>query len=359
MRHVAGQLQAQGHDVVVWTVERSGGFAVRRVEDIEVWELPAPLPARSLRDLSTFAIAFPRALGCWVRAFRATRPDVVHIHCFGPNGTYASMLSRWRRVPVILTSHGETLADDAGVFDSSALARVSLRSALTHAGAVTACSHVVLDDLVARFGMEPGVGVVVQNGIDADEVEIGSEGIPGLPARWIAAVGRLQHVKGFDLLVDAFAAADLPAGVGLVIGGDGPERRALRARADALGLGDRLVLPGRLGRRQVATLLDGAAAVAVPSRFEAFGIVALEAWRAEAPLVVTDHGGPPEFVRDGVDAIVVTPENREAFARALRDIVEDPEGGRALARNGHGRLGEFSWVAVASTYADIAARLHR
>lgn len=359
MRHVAGQLQAQGHDVVVWTVERSGGFAVRRVEDIEVWELPAPLPARSLRDLSTFAIAFPRALGCWVRAFRATRPDVVHIHCFGPNGTYASMLSRWRRVPVILTSHGETLADDAGVFDSSALARVSLRSALARAGAVTACSQVVLDDLVARFGLEPGAGVVVPNGIDAEEVEVESESIPALPARRIVAVGRLQHVKGFDLLVEAFAAAGLPAEVSLVIGGDGSERRALRERADALGLGDRLVLLGRLGRGQVATLLDGAAAVAVPSRFEAFGIVALEAWRAEAPLVITDHGGPPEFVRDDVDAVVVTPEDTAAFGRTLRAVVEDPERGRRLARKGRERLGEFSWQAVASTYADIAAGLRR
>lgn len=355
VRHVAGVLREEGHDVVVWTVERSGGFAVRQVDDIEVWDLPAPLPARSVRDLVRFAAAFPRALRSWRRAFRSARPEVVHIHCFGPNGTYASLLSRLARIPFIVTSHGETLADDGGVFDASMLARASLRRALARAGAVTACSHVVLDDLEARFELPRGTGVIVPNGIDPHEVE--PELVPGLPRRYIAAVGRLQRVKGFDLLVDAFAAAELPQDVGLVIGGDGPEAGVLRERADALGLGTRLVLPGRLRRAQVAALFDGAAAVAVPSRFEAFGIVALEAWRAGAPLIITDHGGPPEFVRDGVDGVIVTPEDVASFAEALGTVVHDPERARALGLRGAERLPQFSWRSVAAAYADIAARL--
>ena len=67
-----------------------------------------------------------------------------------------------------------------------------------------------------------------------------------------------------------------------------------------------------------------ATVVAVPSRREAFGLVALEAWRAGTPLVVTDRGGTVEFVHDGVDGLLVDPEDTAALARALDRVLDDP-----------------------------------
>lgn len=355
VRNVAAVLQGRGHDVVVWTVARDGRFAVRDVDGVEVWDLPTPLPARTPQALARFALQAPAAWAKWRRAWRRARPDILHVHCFGPNGTYARVLARTTGTPLVVTSHGETVADDGGLFDGSWLARDSLTKAIVSAGAVTAPTRVVLDDLERRFGLAPDVGVIVPNGIDRDESTVAAT--PVATGRYVAAVGRLQKVKGFDLLVEAFARADLPEDVRIVIGGDGPERGPLIARAAELGIGDRTILPGRLDRAQVGSLLAGAECVVVPSRFEAFGITALEAWRAGTPLIATTRGGPPEFVHDGVDGLLVDPTDTDALARRLRQVCDDRTLAGALAAAGRVRVPEYSWTAVAEGYEKVYRRV--
>jgi len=348
VRHVARVLAQNGHDVVVWTISRDGSRTVREVDGIQVCDLPAPLPARSVGDIARFAVRLPRALFAWWRAARSFRADVIHVHCFGPNGTYARWVSRATRTPMVLTTHGETMADDHGLFTHSRFARRSLRTSLQSAEAVTGCSQLVLDDLADRFGLAPGTGTVVFNGIDAEETP--EEPVTGLPDRYVAAIGRLQRVKGFDLLIDAYAASAIAPDVGLVIGGDGPEADLLRRRAKEMGVAEHVVLPGRLSRGQVATVLDGAAAVVVPSRFEAFGITGLEAWRAGAPLVATARGGMREFVRDGVDGLIVDPESTASLAAAITALVGDDDLARRMARAGAERLPSFGWREVVEQY---------
>ena len=356
VRNVARVLVERGHEVVVWTIDREGGAAVREVDGIEVRDLPAPLPARSPSGLLRFALRAPWAWARWRGAFRSHRPDLIHVQCFGPNGTYSRVLAKRTGTPLVITSHGETLADDAGVFTRSRFAIGSLRAGLAAAAAVTGCSQVVLDDLEARFGLDPALGQVVFNGIDL--VEPAGTAPPGATGRFVAAVGRLQPVKGFDLLVEAFARADLPSDVRLVIGGDGPELDGLRNEAVRLGVGERLVLPGRLDRGTVGALWAAAGVGVVPSRFEAFGISALEIWRAGSALIATTRGGPAEFVRDGVDGILVDPLDVEELARALRELLSDPARASLLGVAGAERVRSFTWDravdAYESVYRDVA-----
>ncbi|MFC4243699.1 glycosyltransferase family 4 protein [Gryllotalpicola reticulitermitis] len=351
VRNVAHALQRRGHDVVVWTVEREGGHGVREVEGIPVWDLPAPLPGRSPKGLAGFAARAPRAAALWRQALRAHRPDLIHVHCFGPNGSYVRRLARAAGVPWILTGHGETLADDENVFVSSRFAAHSLRRGLAEASAVTACSRTALDDLIARFGLADGSGTVIVNGIELDE-ELGvlPEGIGG---RYIAAIGRVQRLKGFDLLLEAFARAQLPADISLVIGGAGPELAPLAARAAALGIADRVRLPGWLDRPTVGAVRRDALIGVVPSRTEPFGIAALEIWRAASTLVATTHGGPPEFVRDGEDGVLVDPLDIDALAAVLAGLVADPDRARRLADAGARRVTAFTWGHVTDRYEEL------
>lgn len=353
VRNVARELGQRGHDVAVWTVARDGRRAARVVDGVPVRDLPAPLPARAAGALLGFATRAPGAAMAWLRAADDFQPDLIHVHCYGPNGSYARFVSRRRAVPLVVTSHGETIADDSGVFGSSRFARASLQGALREASAVTGCSQVVTRDLENRFGLRPGVAAVVPNGIELGE----PAGVlpAGRPRRYVAAVGRLVPVKGFDLLLRAFAAAGLPEDVGLVIGGDGWDSRwnALRAQAQQLGIAHRVVMPGQLDRPQVVALLESAAAVAVSSRFESFGITALEAWRAGTPLVAAARGGLPEFVTDGVDGLLRDPEDTAAFAAALRRVVLEPEAARALADAGRERVRDFTWQHVADEYLRV------
>lgn len=339
---VGRALVARGHAVEVWTVDRDA-----RPDQPEaamgVRYLPTPLPARRLPNLLRFAAAAPRAWRTWRRAEREFRPDVLVVQCFGPNGVYAQRLHRLTGIPLVVVSHGETLGDDDGAFTQSALLRCSLRAALASASAIVAPSKYVLADLRDRFGA--GEGTVIPNGV----AEAPTHAPVVRRDDLIVAVGRLGRMKGFDLLIDAFAAADL-ADVELEIVGDGPEREVLQRQIDDAGLAGRARLRGALDASGVAERIAAATVVVVPSRSESFGIVALEAWRGGAPLVMTVRGGASEFIQDGLDGILVDPEDTAALTAALQRVLGDAALRESLTARGAQRVSAFSWPGVARLY---------
>lgn len=372
VRHVARVLASRGSAVEVWTVDRGEHLGTRRVDGVLVRYLPTPQPSSRPGDVARFALAAPRAALAWGRAFRAFRPDVLHVQCFGPNGAYALGLRTLTRTPLVVSSHGETFADDHAVFEHSRLLRTALERSIGVAGAVTGCSRVVADDLV-RFGAPDAV--VVPNGVDlaghdlaghdlvgpgAADDAAADEPAPSGPAvrePVVVAVGRIEHVKGFDLLVDAFASSALRDRARLVVVGDGSEAGALRRRVASAGLTDRVELPGRLEPAEVAARLAGADVVVVPSRADAAPLVVLEAWRSGRPLVATVRGGPPEIVTDGVDGVLVDPQDTQALAAAVLGLLDDPERAGRIGAAGRRRVEDFTWERVVDRYEDLYAGL--
>jgi glycosyltransferase involved in cell wall biosynthesis len=347
-RRVARTLRDRGHDVTVWTVDRGEGLGVDVVDGITVRYLSSPLPARSVGAVFRFLLCLPAAALAWVRAFIVDRPEVLHVQCFGPNGVYALALSTLTRTPLLVTGHGETLADDNGVFQKSALIRWALRRAMRVAAGVSACSDFALHDLREHYGLRGGV--VTGNGVDLSLPAIThAEQEPPV----VLAVGRLEHMKGMDLLVRAFDEAGLASLSRLVIGGDGTARSSLESDVAARGLTGRVSFTGRLEPADVAREMANASVIVVPSRREAFGIVALEAWRAGAPLVATNRGGTVEFVREGVDGLLVDPEDTNALGHAVRRVLEDPSLARRLAHAGSLAVRDFSWERVAEKYESM------
>lgn len=353
VRNVARELRDLGDEVVVWTVDQGEALGTQNVDGTEVRYLPAPLPRLSPTGVAGFLRALPRSWSAWRRAARDFHPDLLHVHCFGPNGVYALALAQRLSLPLVLSSHGETFMDPE-VFSGSRLMGWGLRRTLRTAALVTGCSEAVLRDLRGRFGMGPG-GVVVPNGVDLDEPQrLGIGEVPPAPAT-IFAIGRLVRVKGFDLLMRAFAGADL-GGVRLVIGGDGPEGPYLASLARTLGVADRVRFLGQLDRAGVITQMAAADAVVVPSRVEAFGIVVLEAWRAGTALVATSRGGPADLVTDGVDGILVDPEDVAALSGALERLLADPALRSRLAIAGTSTVHGYAWKRTAREYREVHDR---
>lgn len=350
---VASELTGAGHAVEVWTVDRGLRPEDGVHADYTIRYLPTPLPARNAGSLARFASRAPRAWHSWRGAHRDFAPTVLHVHCFGPNGVYGSMLSKVSGTPLVVTSHGETRADDDNVFDQSALLRTRLKAALAAAVAVTAPSEFVLTDLRRRYGLHGGS--VIPNGVDP----LSSQRTHSSPhrRRYILGVGRLGSNKGFDLLLRGFAMADLPDDMVLRIVGDGPEHANLARLAAELGVEHRVEFTGRADPTEVADHISGAAAVIVPSRVEAFGIVALETWRGGAPLVMTERGGAPEFVRDGVDGILVDPTHSGDLARAIERVIGDRTLAERIAVAGSKRWRNFGWERVAEQYVDLYDRI--
>lgn len=350
VRQVARELTDRGHAVEVWTVDRGEHLGERWLDGVRVRYLPTPLPAFTPKGVLRFLRDLPAAAITWREAHRALSPDVLHVQCFGPNGVYATACSRLTGTPLVISSHGETFADEHDVFGTTRLLPATLRWAVRQARAVTGVSTVVLDDLRDRFGLRGGV--VVPNGVsEAQEAEAELTAVP--PRPYVFAVGRMVHVKGFDLLVRAFAEAELDPDVSLVLGGDGPERQALRILGDELGLGDRLRLPGRLTHPDVLACMAAADVIVVPSRLEAFGIVVLEAWSSGTPVVATRSGGPEGLIEHGESGWLVDNESVPQLASALRVLTTDPPLRARLAQGGAQQVRPYTWQRTAAAYERI------
>lgn len=351
---LATALQDAGETVEVWAPASPAGPPGRSSwSGLSVQRFPMPLPPAVPSEV---ALAFPGFLrGSWRlwQAAKAFRPDVVHVQCFGPNGVYATGLSLFAKSPLVITLQGETVMDDMDVYDKSVVLRTTLRLALRRAAAVTGCSAFTLRD-AERFNLRHGKATVVFNGVSLDETSAPAkapiEGLSPPFSRYVLAMGRVVHKKGFDLLLKAFSLADIPDDVGLVVGGDGPELPHLRRLAAELGLQERAYFPGRLERTGVAHLMSGAEVFVMPSRLEPFGIVVLEAWRAGTAVVATNRGGPPEFIEDGADGLLVDPLDPSALARAISRLVGDSQLRDELGKRGSQKVEAFDWPHIAGQY---------
>lgn len=356
--HVANaalRLRDLGHDVSIWASDQ-GDPVPTDYCGIPLTYLPCPMPARSTAAAARFIVDGSRAWAAWRNALRRERPDILHVHCFGPNGMYAMALSRTTGRPLVLSNHGETFMDANRVFEHSALLRWGLKAALRHAAAVTSCSRFAAEDL-AQYGADPGSIEVVYNGIDPDEPSAGK--LAGLPNRYVLGMGRLVSNKGFDQLIRAFAisAADPAFGdVGLVIGGEGPERPALESLVNSLGLAGRVNLTGRLHRPQVGSAMAGATLLVVPSSVEAFGITILEGWRAGIPVVATRRGGPPEFVRDGDTGFLFDPDDVLGLSEHISRLLSNPGLCTRIGTNAQAAVEAFTWRRVAEQYDSLYRR---
>jgi glycosyltransferase involved in cell wall biosynthesis len=321
-----------------------------------VRRLPMPLPATNWSAIRRSATTGVRTLFSLRDAVAAFRPDVLHVQCFGPNGAYAVPLSRLTGRPLVITLQGETLMDDADIFEISRSLRSSLRRGLRTAAAVTACSGFTLRDAERHFGLLPGRGRVIPNGVElGGEVPAAPTRPRGLPDRpYILALGRVVPKKGFDLLVEAFAHMGVSGrSADLVIAGTGDALEDLRRQVATLGVGDRVHLVGRLDRQDVAAAMAGAELFVVPSRLEPFGIVVLEAWRAGTAVVATSRGGPSDLVRDGEDGMLVDPFDRRALTAALERLMGDDRLRRAVGEAGRARVASFAWPTIADQYRQV------
>lgn len=173
------------------------------------------------------------------------------------------------------------------------------------------------------------------------------------PERWrceafepfVLSVGRLETLKRTDLLIRA-AAAGLPAPARVVVVGEGPQKDALVALADELGVRDRVEFRGRVDDEVVKNLYARCGGVFYAPWDEDYGLVTLEAFQSGKPVVTTsDAGGPLEFVRHGETGLVAAPEPA-AVAAALARLIDRPAEAQAMGAAARASVQGLSWDTV-------------
>jgi glycogen synthase len=351
---LARNLQRAGHQVEVWSARsRDDPLAEDELIDgLRVRRFVFDAPRASPQVVAEWPVRAGITLARMHKALRELRPDLLHVQCFGPNGVYATLSSVVGHLPLVVTLQGETFMDDHEIYTESLFLRSGLRLGLRRARAVTGCSQFTLEDAVRRFGLDRDKARVVFNGVDLDEVAPSNARPPF--ERFVFALGRVVRRKGFDLLVEAWAQiAERHQGVGLVLGGTGPELPRLRSMVEERRLTDRVHLAGPMSRADVAATMRQAEVFAMPSRVEAFGIVVLEAWRAGTPAIVTANGGTAEFVEDGITGLVVDPNDTEALAGAVERLLANARLRARIAAAAEERLGAFEWSSIRQQYEQV------
>lgn len=276
------------------------------------------------------------------RVRREWAPDLVHAHWWFPGGLVGSWVAGLGGLPLVTTMHGT----DVRLARAKRFARPLLRRVLQQSRAVTTVSRW----LAAEVGeMVPTVEpLVAPMPVSTTLFTPGA----GRADDRLLFVGRLNAQKGVALLLDAVARMRHRVQVDLV--GDGPDRLALEAQAERLGIADRLHWHGAQPQHALPAFYQRASALVVPSIGEGLGLVAVEAQLCQAPVVAFESGGITDTVTHGETGLLVPPGDIEALAASLNRLWDDPELRLALGRAGRmAALGAFAPESAARRYATL------
>jgi glycogen(starch) synthase len=175
----------------------------------------------------------------------------------------------------------------------------------------------------------------------------------------VLAWGRVQYEKGFQVLARAVGTLRYRvAGLECMIAGRGTYLPELQSQIDIAGVGDLIELPGFLSDNQLRAAIHRAGCVVIPSLYEPFGVVALEALAGGAPLIVADTGGLAELVGGTGSALTFEPGNSDDLADCIERVLTDIDVADDLSRRGHELLeASYSWDAIAARTVTVYTEL--
>ena len=327
VRQLSRTLQARGHEVAIITSHgREAAAGLDEVDNVPVRRISAHDVVRA-QD----AAGILRAQVDIVNFARRFAPDVVHSHDPGPVLWLYHRAARRDARPLMVTLHN-TMTRAAERESLPVLAKL-----IDRADWVTGVSEAVVDDALTYAPSVASRISVIRNGV-VPESE--ASPVPDGPPR-LLCIGRLVEQKGFDLAIAALAMLrSRHPSARLTIAGDGPEGARLVALASDLDVADRVEFLGIVDRAGIARLLRETTVVVMPSRYEGFPLVALEAAWAGRPVIASEAPGLAEAVRRTESGIIVPGEDVGALAGAIDELVSDRERARALGRRARAMAGE-------------------
>lgn len=291
--------------------------------------------------------------------------NAVHSH-YWLSGRVGIILGRHWDVPHVITFH--TLSEvklRARVGESEPAQRsTGERKVVAAADRVVAFSQHEREALVRLYDATYENVEVIPCGVDTElfrpmdseqaKRDLGLEG-----ERVVLYVGRLEPLKGVDILLRAVAELDGPNFVRtLIVGGDpgnDSEMQRLKALSEELGISSRVSFLGRMEQQDLPTYYNAADICVVPSYYESFGLVALEAMACGTPVIASRVGGLPTIVKDSVTGFLIPWQCPEPFADALDVLLGSQTMRKAMGEASRKAALDLGWPVV----ADRLIALHR
>jgi glycogen(starch) synthase len=289
--------------------------------------------------------------------------DLVHSHDWLVAGAAARAASaierRW-----LVTVHATEYGRHQGWVQNHPQSHIHAaeRAMVRRADHVITCSRYMRVHVANVFGVPPSKITAIPNGIDPRDLEPVAPDLPALRARYAAPdellvllVGRLVYEKGFHLALDALAPiVRRIGGVRFVVAGTGTAEAELKRQARRLGLLPHGAFLGWVGDDRLHSLYRVSDLCIVPSIYEPFGLVALEAMASGCLCVVADTGGLREVVPvDGTVGLRFPSRDATALRDVLERVLTDDAERAQLVAEAREHVLRFDWGAVAGRTADV------
>jgi len=248
---------------------------------------------------------------------RKEKPMLVHTHLGGD--IFGRLFAGLSGLTVISTEHNLNK-------DESFVMRMAKGVSAMYVSAIIAVSKAVAVDVAKRYAIPKEKIHVIYNGIDISRFETAH--IFSRPQVRIGSIGRLAPQKGFDCLIDAMAMLK-EENIECEIAGTGQLREYLEKKINTYNLSKLIKLIGI--QKDVPKFLQSLDMFILPSRWEGLGIVILEAGATGLPVIATRVDGIREIINDGVDGLLVEPDNPSDLADKIKSLLDKPDRAKAMA----------------------------
>lgn len=370
-RHVhalATSLATIGHEVTVVTRHAPGSPLEELREGVRIVRAPQdpPLFTLSTPTLLAWTMAFNHTLTrAALRAAESYEFDVIHAHDWLVTHTAVTMAEHLD-LPLVATIHATEAGRHQGWLPEDLNRSIhSVEFWLGHrASRVLVCSEYMKWEVTRLLELNESKVEVIPNGVDSKVWKATAAAVKKARALYaekgplVGFAGRLVYEKGVQDLVEAVPKlrADHP-GLKVVIAGDGPYREELQDACRKHRVTDTVDFTGFLSERELPAMLAATNATVVPSLYEPFGMVALEAASAGAPLAVSATGGLAEIVQPGVTGVTFPHSDPAALADAVGALLAEPIRAKAIAKRALAMVGErYHWQGIAAQVGETYER---
>jgi len=354
-------LTALGHEVHVITNEMPGYPVEDRDRGAFIHRVPIESPTPNFHAwVMMMDHYFSKRAGRLAREIGGF--DIVHVHDWLvlPTG---SEVKNFLSTTMVTTLHSLEFRRSGGIDTPESKMVDSLEWWSTYESSlVIVCSRSMMDDTIAHFRVPRDKLREIPIGIDParfrnrnlDRTRVRQKYGVYQDEKLILFVGRLTNQKGCEYLIRAIPYVARYFNVKLLVAGDGYLRSELESMARKSGGGSRVVFAGYVGDEDLTDLFLSSDVMAIPSIYEPFGVVALEAMAAGLPVVASSVDGLAEIVRHEENGILVFPRDASSIAWGVSRILSDPANSKRLIENAFKDIEDrFSWEAVAKETINV------
>ena len=289
--------------------------------------------------------------------------DLVHGHDWLVAGA-CDHLARRFNAPLVTTIHATEFGRHQGWVDKHPQSHIHgvEKWIANRSDRVIACSHFMREQIADVFSVEEGRISVIPNGIDPEDLPAGDPAeLAHLRAQFAAPeenlvllIGRLVYEKGFQLALEAMPEViEALPNTRFLVAGSGTHEAELHKQAKELGLMDHGTFLGWIGDDVLHSLYRIADLTVVPSIYEPFGLVALEAMASECPCIAADTGGLREVVPIEGAGLRFRASDPEHLAEAAIQVLGDPELSNRMVEEGLAHIRMFDWDEIAQQTLDL------